>query len=83
MRRTDPLFKEKKEKKKAKNGKGVQHMTQTPKGKLEAFATPGKEKVMALKENIMREMTTLNPHHEDIHKGMEVYKKKVVQNQGK
>lgn len=36
----------KKEKKKAKNGKGLDHMTQTPKGKLEAFATPGKEKVL-------------------------------------
>lgn len=37
---------EKKEKRKAKNGKGVQHMTQTPKGKLEAFPTPGKEKTL-------------------------------------
>ena len=130
-------------------------MTQTPKGKLEAFATPGKEKVLkentspavknfmaalekgnislkdfvinrekhlarspelkqayknpevfqyiqdlimsiysagtlhydrlpdttksaveALKEHILDEMTTQNPHHEDIHKGMQVYKKK-------
>jgi hypothetical protein len=67
---------EKKEKKKAKNGKGLDHMTQTPKGKLEAFATPGKEKVHALKEHILDEMTTQNPHHEDFHKGMEVYKKK-------
>jgi len=67
---------EKKEKKKAKNGKGLEHMTQTPKGKLEAFATPGKEKVMALKEHILDELTTQNPHHEDFHKGMEVYKKK-------
>lgn len=67
---------EKKEKRKAKNGKGLQHMTQTPKGKLEAFATPGKEKVMALKEHILDEMTTQNPHHEEFHKGMEVYKKK-------
>jgi hypothetical protein len=67
---------EKKEKKKAKNGKGLDHMTQTPKGKIEAFATPGKEKVHALKEHILDEMTTQNPHHEDFHKGMEVYKKK-------
>lgn len=67
---------EKKEKKKAKNGKGLEHMTQTPKGKLEAFATPGKEKVIALKEHILDEMTTQNPHHEDFHKGMQVYKKK-------
>lgn len=66
----------KKEAKKAKNGKGLDHMTQTPKGKLEAFATPGKEKVQALKEHILDEMTTQNPHHEDFHKGMEVYKKK-------
>lgn len=74
---------EKKEKKKAKNGKGLQHMTQTPKGKLEAFATPGKEKVMALKEHILDEMTTQNPHHEDFHKGMEVYKKKGDSKPGK
>lgn len=178
---------EKKEKKKAKNGKGLQHMTQTPKGKLEAFATPGKEKtlkeglnegdtsyrdkatidgttisvgydngygdytlyfpqiemyndrgvadqvlrvtddsekakeyfekakelardgkdvydiykelekqrmkdrgfgenkekVMALKEHIIDEMTTPNPHHEDFHKGMEVHKKKGGSGPGK
>lgn len=37
---------QKKEAKKAKNGKGLQHMTQTPKGKLEAFPTPGKEKTL-------------------------------------
>ena len=73
----------KKEAKKAKNGKGLQHMTQTPKGKLEAFATPGKEKVMALKEHILDEMTTLNPHHEDIHKGMVVFKKKGDSGPGK
>lgn len=66
----------KKEAKKSKNGKGVEHMTQTPKGKLEAFPTPGKEKVMALKEHILDELMTSNPHHEEFHKGMEVYKKK-------
>lgn len=66
----------KKEAKKSKNGKGVEHMTQTPKGKLEAFPTPGKEKIMALKEHILDELMTSNPHHEEFHKGMEVYKKK-------
>ena len=34
------------EKRKSKNGKGVEHMTQTPKGKLETFPTPGKEKII-------------------------------------
>lgn len=64
-----------KEKRKAKNGKGLQHMTQTPKGKLEAFATPGKEKVKALKENIMREMTKINPEFEHYNVGARVKKK--------
>ena len=73
---------EKKEKKKSKTAK-VPVMTQAPKGKLEAFATPGKEKVMALKENIMREMTTQNPHHEDLHKGSVVFKKKGDSGPGK
>lgn len=73
---------EKKEKKKSKTAK-VPVMTQAPKGKLEAFATPGKEKVMALKEHILDEMTSPNPHHEDIHKGMEVYKKKGDATRGK
>ena len=65
----------KKEAKKAKNGKGLQHMTQTPKGKLEAFPTPGKEKVVALKEHILDEMTAINPFHEEVRKGMRVKKK--------
>jgi hypothetical protein len=65
---------EKKEKKKSKTAK-VPVMTQTPKGKLEAFATPGKEKVVALKEHIIDEMTSMNPHHEDFRKGMRVKKK--------
>lgn len=141
---------EKKEKKKSKTAK-VPVMTQTPKGKLEAFATPGKEKTLkeslneinltaaeeiardagdwgkavedlikfmdlprqkaeniatevygdplssyddlqerkknsklkALKENIMREMTTQNPHHEDLHKGSVVFKKKGDSGPGK
>lgn len=50
-------------------------MTQTPKGKLEAFATPGKEKVMALKEHILDELTKPNEMREDINKGSRVKKK--------
>lgn len=65
----------KKEAKKAKNGKGLQHMTQAPKGKLEAFATPGKEKVVALKEHILDELTQPNPEHEYINVGSRVKKK--------
>lgn len=68
---------QKKEAKKAKNGKGVQHMTQTPKGKLEAFPTPGKEKVVALKEHILDELTTPNLEHEHINVGSRVKKKGV------
>lgn len=68
----------KKEAKKAKNGKGLQHMTQTPKGKLEAFPTPGKEKVMALKEHILDEMTNVNPTHEYINVGSRVKKKNIT-----
>ena len=64
-----------KEKRKAKNGKGIQHMTQTPKGKLETFATPGKEKVMALKEHILDELMQPNPEHEHINVGSRVKKK--------
>lgn len=43
----------KKEKKKGKGAKGVEQMTQNPKGKLKAFPTPGKEKAMTLKEHIL------------------------------
>jgi len=64
----------KKEAKKSKTAK-VPVMTQNPKGKLEAFATPGKEKVMALKESILDEMTNINPTHEYIGKGARVKKK--------
>jgi hypothetical protein len=64
-----------KERRKAKNGKGIQQMTQAPKGKLEAFATPGKEKVLALKENIMQEMTKINPEFEHYNVGARVKKK--------
>lgn len=67
---------EKKEKKKSKTAK-VPVMTQAPKAQkgVEAFATPGKEKIMALKEHILDEMTTVNPHHEYIGKGHRVKKK--------
>ena len=65
---------EKKEKKKSKTAK-IPVMTQTPKGKLEAFATPGKEKVMALKEHILDELTKPNEIKEDINKGSRVKKK--------
>ena len=64
----------KKEAKKSKTAK-VPVMTQNPKGKLEAFATPSKEKVMALKESILDEMTNINPTHEYIGKGARVKKK--------
>lgn len=68
---------EKKEKKKAKNGKGLQHMTQAPKkvAGVQAFETPGKEKVLALKEHILDEMTKINPEHEFINVGSRVKKK--------
>jgi hypothetical protein len=65
---------EKKEKKKSKTAK-IPVMTQTPKGKLEAFSTPGKEKVVALKEHILDELTHPNYEHEHINKGSRVKKK--------
>jgi hypothetical protein len=65
----------KKEARKAKNGKGIQHMTQSPKGGLKAFETPGKEKVMNLKEHILDEMTNINPTYEYIGTGARVKKK--------
>jgi hypothetical protein len=65
---------EKKEKKKSKTGK-IPVMTQAPKGKLKAFATPGKEKVMALKEHILDELTIPNTMRENIGKGDRVKKK--------
>jgi len=47
----------KKERAKKKDGEGIKQMTQTPKKVkgVQAFDTPGKEKVMALKEHIMNE----------------------------
>jgi len=69
---------EKKEKKKAKVPKGVEVMTQTPKkakGISKVMEIPGKEKVQALKENILREMTKINPTYEHFHVGARVKKK--------
>ena len=69
---------EKKEKKKAKNPKGVQVMTQTPKkakGIAKVMEVPGKEKVKALKENIMQELTMQNPTYEHFQVGARVKKK--------
>jgi hypothetical protein len=65
---------EKKEKRKSKTAK-VPVMTQAPKGNLEAMATPGKEKVMALKEHILDELMKPNEMREDINKGSRVKKK--------
>lgn len=68
----------KKEKKKAKNPKGVQVMTQTPKkakGIAKIMEVPGKEKVKALKENIMQELTMQNPTYEHFQVGARVKKK--------
>jgi hypothetical protein len=65
---------EKKEARKSKTAK-IPVMTQSPKGGLKAFETPGKEKVMALKEHILDEMTNINPTHEYIGKGARVKKK--------
>jgi hypothetical protein len=67
----------KKEAKKAKNGKGIQIMTQTPKKTkgVEVMEVPGKEKVKALKESIIDEMTQLNVNHEMFNVGSRVKKK--------
>ena len=62
----------KKEKAKSKNGEGIKQMTQTPKkakGIAQTMEVPGKEKVMALKEHLLDELTKENPHKEDIRKG--------------
>jgi hypothetical protein len=69
---------EKKEKKKAKTPKGIQVMTQTPKkakGIVKVMEVPGKEKVKALKESILDEMTKINPEHEHFQVGARVKKK--------
>ena len=66
----------KKEKKKAKNPKGVTVMTQTPKkakGISKVMEVPGK--VKALKEHILDEMTRPNLEHEHFNVGARVKKK--------
>ena len=68
---------EKKEKKKSKTA-GVKEMTQTPKkakGIAKVMEVPGKEKVKALKEHILGEMTQVNPTFEHFHVGARVKKK--------
>lgn len=61
--------------KEVKKKEKVTQMTQTPKGKLEAFPTPGKEKVMALKEHLLEDLTSSNDNYEEIGKGSRVKKK--------
>jgi hypothetical protein len=67
----------KKERKKSKDA-GIKQMTQTPK-KTKSIAkvmeVPGKEKIKALRENIMAEMTKINPEHEHFQAGTRVKKK--------
>jgi ElaB/YqjD/DUF883 family membrane-anchored ribosome-binding protein len=68
----------KKERRKAKNGKGITQMTQTPKkakGIAKVMEVPGKEKVQALREHIMQEMSKINPEHEHFNVGARVKKK--------
>lgn len=67
----------KKEAKKAKNGKGIKQMTQTPKkvAGVDVMEVPGKEKVKALKESILDEMTKINPEYEHFNVGARVKKK--------
>jgi hypothetical protein len=67
----------KKERKKSKDA-GIKQMTQTPKkakGIAKVMEVPGKEKVKALRENIMAEMTKINPEHEHFQVGARVKKK--------
>ena len=68
---------EKKEKKKAKNPKGIKVQTQAPKkvAGVKAFPTPGKEVIKALKESILDEMTRINPEYEHFNVGARVKKK--------
>lgn len=68
---------EKKEAKKSKDA-GIKQMTQTPKkakGIAKVMEVPGKEKVKALRESIMSEMTKINPEHEHFQAGTRVKKK--------
>jgi hypothetical protein len=69
---------EKKEKKKAKNGKGIEIMTQTPKkakGIAKVMEVPGKETVKALREHILDEISKIKPEHEHFNVGARVKKK--------
>ena len=70
---------EKKEKKKAKNPKGIKVQTQAPKkvAGVKAFPTPGKETVKTLKEHLLDEMTKINPEYEHFNVGARV-KKKII-----
>lgn len=67
----------KKEAKKAKNGKGIKQMTQAPKkvAGVDVMEVPGKEKVKALKESILDELTKINPEYEHFNVGARVKKK--------
>ena len=67
----------KKEAKKAKNGKGIKQMTQTPKkvAGVKSMEVPGKEKIKALKESILDELTQPNHEHEHINVGSRIKKK--------
>jgi hypothetical protein len=68
---------EKKEKKKSKDA-GIKQMTQTPKkakGIAKVMEVPGKEKVKALRESILDEMTKQNPSFEHFQVGARVKKK--------
>lgn len=68
---------EKKEKKKAKDA-GIKQMTQTPKkakGIAKVMEVPGKEKVKALREHILDEVSKINPEFEHFHVGARVKKK--------
>ena len=67
---------EKKEAKKSKDA-GIKQMTQTPKKAkgVKVMEVPGKEKVQALRESIMSEMTKINPEHEHFQAGTRVKKK--------
>jgi hypothetical protein len=68
---------EKKEKKKSKDA-GIKQMTQTPKkakGITKVMEVPGKEKLQALKESILDEMTKINPSFEHFQVGARVKKK--------
>lgn len=65
----------KKERAKSKTGEGVKQLTQTPKkakGIAQVMEVPGKEKVMALKEHILDELTMQNPNRPQFTSGNRV-----------